>query len=177
MNTEDELKRSVPPFPHEPGTARLFLPLEALKATHQLLQLAGRRESGVMWYGPKDACGNGTVHYVLAPRQQMRRRNYHVSAEALAELVHRLPEGYKPLAQVHSHPGEWVEHSSYDDTMVSSQRILSLVFPFYGRQTSAFLHGVGVHEWQNGYWHYLDSESAANRVSLVDGEVCVEDMR
>jgi hypothetical protein len=177
MTMEDELKRNVPPFPYKPGTVRLFLPLGALKATRHLLQLAGGREAGAMWYGPKDADGNGTVSYVVAPRQRMRRGNYHVSAEALAEVIYRLPEGYKPLAQVHSHPGKWVEHSSYDETMVSSQRILSLVFPFYGRQTSDFPHGIGVHEWQDGYWHCLDLDSAMRRISLANGEVRVEDMR
>jgi len=128
MSMEDEFKRNPPPLPYEPGMLRLFLPLEAVQATHRLLRMAGRRESGVMWYGTKDASGDGTVRYVVAPRQQMRWGNYHVSAEALAEVVHRLPEGLKPLAQAHSHPGEWVEHSTYDDAMVSSNRILSLVF-------------------------------------------------
>jgi len=177
MNMEDEFKRNPPPLPYEPGTVRLFLPLEALKATHRLLRIAGGRESGVMWYGTKDANGNGTVCYVVSPRQQMRWGNYHVSAEALAEVVHRVPEGWKPLAQVHSHPGKWVEHSSYDDEMVSSHRILSLVFPSYGRKTRGFLHGVGVHEWQNGYWHRLDPDSAKKRICPSDGEVRVEDMR
>jgi len=177
MSMEDEFKRNPPPLPYEPGMLRLFLPLEAVQATHRLLRMAGRRESGVMWYGTKDASGDGTVRYVVAPRQQMRWGNYHVSAEALAEVVHRLPEGLKPLAQAHSHPGEWVEHSTYDDAMVSSNRILSLVFPSYGRETRIFLHGVGVHEWQNGYWHRLDPDLAKKRIVPVDGEVRVEDLR
>jgi hypothetical protein len=163
--------------PYELGTVRLLLPSEALKATHRLLRIAGRRESGVMWYGTKDVSGDGTVCYVVAPRQQMRLGNYHVSAEALAEVVHRLPEGWKPLAQAHSHPGKWVDHSSYDDGMVSSHRILSLVFPSYGRRTGGFLQGVGVHEWQNGYWHRLDPDLAKKRICPADGEVRVEDLR
>jgi len=56
-------------------------------------------------------------------------------------------------------------------------RILSLVFPSYGRETRGFLHGVGVHEWQNGYWHRLDPDSAKKRICPSDGEVRVEDMR
>jgi hypothetical protein len=142
-----------------------------------LLRIAGRRESGVMWYGTKDASGDGTVCYVVAPRQQMRWGNYRVSAEALAEVVHRLPEGWKPLAQAHTHPGEWAEHSSYDDAMVSSHRILSLVFPSYGRTTRGFLQDVGVHEWQNGYWHRLDPDLVKKRICPADGEVRVEDLR
>jgi hypothetical protein len=53
--------------------------------------------------------------------------NYHVSAQDFGEVVHRLPDNWKPLTQVHSHPVLRVEHSSYDDRMVSSHRVLSLV--------------------------------------------------
>ena len=177
MSVEDGIKRNQALLAYEPGKVRLFVPLKALKATHHLLRLAGRRESGVMWYGNKDGRGDGSVCYVVAPKQEMRWGNYRVSAEALAEAAHRVPEGCKPLAQVHSHPGKWVEHSTYDDEMVSSHRILSLVFPFYGRNSRGFLQGVGVHEWQNGYWHLLNSEMAKNRICPTDGEVCVEDLR
>lgn len=177
MDSEDDLFRMPPPCPYEPVDLRLSLPAQALAATIALLRRAGRRESGVLWYGSRDTTGNGTVAYVVAPRQRMTWGNYSISAEALAEVVHRLPDDWKPLAQVHSHPGRNVEHSSYDDRMVCSRRILSLVFPSYGRSVKTFPLGVGVHEWQNGYWHLLDHASAEHRVVIVDGTVSVEDMR
>jgi len=138
---------------------------------------AGRRESGLFWYGPKDAVGNGTVAYVVAPRQRMSWGNYAVSPQALAEIVYRLLDDWKPLAQVHSHPSLQVEHSNYDDRMVSSRRALSLVFPSYGHGFEPFPTGVGVHEWQNDYWHLLDLASAQRRVLLIEGTVRVEDLR
>ena len=120
---------------------------------------------------------NGLVQHIAAPHQRMSWGNYHVSPEALAKIVHRLPEGWKPLAQVHSHPGQRVEHSNYDGRMMSSQKALSLVFPSYGRMTAAFPQGVGVHEWQIDYWHLLDDRQAARRVVVTDGSVTVEDLR
>lgn len=70
-----------------------------------------------------------------------------------------------------------MEHSTYDDEMVSSHRILSLVFPFYGRRNEGFLQGVGIHEWQNRYWHLLEGDYRAHRVQRTEEEVMVEDMR
>jgi hypothetical protein len=177
MDDEDDLFRPPPPCPYQPGAAQLHVPMTALTATLTLLQRAGRRESGVFWYGARQPDGSGQVAYVVAPRQRMSWGNYHVPAAALAEVVHRLPEGWKPLAQVHSHPGVRVEHSNYDDRMASSRKALSLVFPFYGRLSSAFSAGVGVHEWQADYWHLLAPDIASQRVVLTDGEVRVEDFR
>ena len=115
--------------------------------------------------------------YVVAPRQRMSWGNYYISAQALGEVVHKLPSNWKPLAQVHSHPGMSVEHSNYDDRMVSSRRVLSLVFPSYGRGGRPFPFGVGMHEWQGNYWHLLDVEMAQRRVVVVGGSVRVEDLR
>jgi hypothetical protein len=103
--------------------------------------------------------------------------NYNVPPDALAEVVHRLPGDLKPLAQLHSHPGLGVEHSMYDDRMVSSRRALSLVFPFYGRVPAMFPLGVGVHEWQIDYWHLLSLEQARRRVIACDGVITMDDLR
>lgn len=153
------------------------MPAQALNATLVLLQRAGRRESGLFWYGTRDASGNGDVAYVVAPRQRMTWGNYHVSAEALTEIVHRLPDGWKPLAQIHSHPGLRVEHSNYDDRMASSRKALSLVFPSYGHVKQEFPEGVGIHEWQGDYWHFLDPTEAAKRVVISTGGVKIDDLR
>jgi hypothetical protein len=61
--------------------------------------------------------------------------------------------------------------------MVISHRVLSLVFPFYGRGSGSFPVGVGVHEWQNEYWHLLDFELTQRRVLIIDGTARVEDLR
>src|SRR5205085_7741637 len=117
-------------------------------------------------YGPKDAAGNGRVTYIAAPRQHMAPRNYHVPSDALSELVRGLAENWVPLAQVHSHPGVNVEHSNYDDRMLSTRKALSLVFPFYGHPDDRFPRGIGIHEFQIDYWHLLDAGNAARRVII-----------
>lgn len=180
MSADDEelLKRPPPARPYRPGAAVLDLPREGLLGTLALLQRAGPRESGAIWYGDRHADGGGLVRLVVAPRQAMRRGNYEIPADAVAEIVHQLPDGWGPLAQVHSHPGVWVEHSRYDDAMALSQRALSLVFPMYGRYPpTSFPVGVGVHERQDRYWHLLPDDAAARRVRVVGGTAQVVDLR
>lgn len=177
MANEGDIPRPPAVRSYEPNGLQLRVPFSALAATLTLLEAAGRRESGVLWYGVRDAAGNGTVAYVVAPRQHMNSGNYLVPAQALTGVVSRLPDIWKPLAQIHSHPGADVEHSSYDDQMACSRKALSIVFPFYGQFAPAFPSGVGVHEWQDEYWHLLDEKLAKARVILVPGKVKVEDLR
>jgi hypothetical protein len=118
------------------------------------------------------------VKLVVAPRQAMQRANYLIPAEAVAQVVRQLPDDWRPLAQVHSHPGIWVEHSRYDDRMALSQRVLSLVFPRYGHaMPAAFPSAVGVHECQDGYWHLLPEALAASRLRVTAETVQVVDLR
>jgi hypothetical protein len=177
MENEDEPFRPAPSRPYQPGNTQLRVPAPALTATLSLLQRAGRRESGLFWYGPRDEIGNGRVAYIVAPRQRMSWGNFSVSAGALAEVVHRLPDDWKPLAQIHSHPGHRVEHSTYDDRMASSRRALSLVFPSYGHVRENFPGTIGIHEFQNDYWYLLDAANAARRVTVCGGAVKVDDLR
>lgn len=175
--TEYSLIREPAPCPYELTSMRLRIPDDGIRATLQLLRLAGRRESGLFWYGERDEQGNGTVSYIVAPRQHMTWGNYYIPPDAMGEVVSRLEECWKPLAQIHSHPGARVEHSRYDDEMTSIKRALSLVFPYYGRRLSKFPNAVGVHEWQNSYWHLLNAEQAAIRIINTDGVVRTEDLR
>jgi hypothetical protein len=179
MLNEDPLRRPPAPAPYVPGSTTLALPASALRATVTLLQRAGARECGAFWYGPRDAAGNGTVKAVIAPRQAMARGNYHVAPAAMSAMVDLLPESaWKPLAQIHSHPGAGVEHSRYDDGMAASTRALSIVFPCYGRWSGPWPHGIGVHEHQSDYWHLLCAAHAAHRVQLsADADILMKDLR
>src|SRR5258708_8135564 len=79
---DDDLLRPPPPSPYRVGTAQLRVPVQAFSASLQLLQAAGRRESGLFWYGPRDADGSGSVSYVVAPQQRMSWGNYSVTTDA-----------------------------------------------------------------------------------------------
>lgn len=177
MDGEEFFGRPKPLRPYRPTQVCLRVPNDAIVQTVALLQKAGRRESGVFWYGLCDDAGNGEVAHVAAPRQQMRARNFHVSPEAMAQVVFNLRDGLGPLAQIHSHPGSGVEHSRYDDKMMNNTRVLSIVFPRYGQLGGSFPVECGVHEWQDNYWHLLRYTDAARRLVLTEGRVDVADYR
>jgi hypothetical protein len=177
MHDEDMGLRRRPAQPYQSGTNCVTLPTLALEGTLALLRQAGRYESAVFWYGAKDDAGNATVSYVVAPQQLSRPRNYHVPAASVGDMVRRLKPGWKPIAQVHSHPGDNVEHSVYDDRMAISTKALSLVVPRYGHWSGTFPEWIGVHEWQNNYWHLLTVVDARSRIRLASREVLVEDLR
>jgi hypothetical protein len=179
MKAEDTLWRPPAPTAYVPAATVLTLPTSALRATVTLLQHAGARESGVFWYGQRDAAGNATVRAVIAPQQAMSWGNYHASPEAMSAMVGMLPDAdWKPLGQIHSHPGGSVEHSRYDDEMVASTRALSIVFPFYGRWVGPWPVGIGVHEHQSDYWHLLSADQATHRVQMSsDPHALTKDLR
>lgn len=172
----DDGWRPPPEVPYVPTAAQLRVPQDAVIATYRMLGAAGRLESCVFWYGLRDGI-DGIVTAVRAPAQRSTRFNYHVSEAALSRMAATIPDELRPLAQIHSHPGSHVEHSPYDDEMVASRRALSLVFPHYGRAASVWPGRIGVHEWQEGYWHMLTEGLATLRVVLVEGPVNAEDLR
>lgn len=177
MEDEDFLRRPPAPSPYAIGSGLLQIPPSAIAATRFLLQRAGRREACVFWYG--DRSGDiSIVRSVRAPRQRCMPGNYHVEPEWMSDLVRSMPDGWRPLAQIHSHPGVNTEHSRYDDRMISSKKLLSLVFPTYGTALAPWPRGVGVHEWQADYWHMLKPVEVDRRVTLVsDFSVEVKDLR
>lgn len=165
MQYSQSLWRPRPRMPYKPGSAVLIVSSDAVAATHDLLQKAGRNEACVFWYGERGS-EISQVYSVRAPQQQSNRGNYHVEPENMGEMVRSLPDGWRPLAQIHSHPGHGTEHSTYDDKMISSRNILSIVFPFYGKRASPWPSGIGVHEWQAEYWHMLTPRQVLTRLRL-----------
>lgn len=77
------------------------------------------------------------------------------------------------LAQVHTHPGSVTLHSVGDDDMVRPryEGMISIVVPHYARFGLRPLHGLGVHQLQDGIWVRIDAASIRERIILVPGGV------
>lgn len=171
LQEEGGLRRR-PPRPYRPVGASLIVPAKVLALTLSAVEPFGRRrlEACCFWYGPRDAADNGRVAAVVVPRQENTWGNYSVSSDAMAEVAAATRRfGWRNLTQVHTHPGRRIEHSAYDDDHANSRRALSLVFPFYGLIGGRVGAKVGVHEFQDGYWHLLGDLEAACRVQIVSG--------
>lgn len=130
-------------------------------------------EAGCIWYGRRGDEFN-VVSMIGVPKQVNNPRNFHIDADSLAELTETIGEtGLTVVAQVHIHPGIRVEHSPYDDEMIVSRRIHSLVIPYYGKRPCE-ISDVGVHLFGEGRWVLLESAEAVETVRIIPSVV---DMR
>ena len=77
------------------------------------------------------------------------------------------------LGQVHSHPSGETEHSEGDDDLVLMpfEGMLSLVVPHYGRFGMRPLWNLGVHQFQDGGWVRIRTQSARDAISLFPAEI------
>jgi JAB domain-containing protein similar to deubiquitination enzymes len=152
---------------------RLLLPagLPGAVARAFARQARARLEAGALLYGTRGS-GDGaadTVHGLVIPQQEGSRARYHVPHAAIAAAsAATIDRGWVTVAQLHSHPAADVEHSWYDDRHAVSVRAISIVLPFYGRDPGHWPGRIGVHEYQDGWWHLLTAGQAAARISFAE---------
>ena len=139
-----------------------------------------RQEAGALLYGVRGIqVGDAdVVHALVIPPQIGHRTHYRMPPDSIAAAsAATLEHGWVTLGQVHSHPGEDVEHSWYDDRHAISIRAVSFVLPHYGRDADDWLARVGVHDFQGDWWHQLTHEQVATRVSFTDTPLQILDLR
>lgn len=171
-----------PPQPYHQPDRHLRLPAALPKAVSAAFTNARdlRQETGALLYGVRSVeVGHADiVHALVIPAQVRHRTHYRIPAESIAAAsAATRAHGWVTLAQVHTHPGAHVEHSWYDDRHAISTRAVSFVLPHYGRDTYGWFARVGVHDYQNDWWHQLTTEQVAARVSFIDAPLKVLDLR
>lgn len=169
MNDETAMWRPAPPSRYVPTGKVLMVPEPTLARTVASLRTSGNVESTCLWLGILHDDGNAEVQAIVAPKQTNRPRSYLVSGDAMLEVAdlaraHR----WTVVGAIHSHPGVFVEHSTYDDEMTPSRRAASIVVPCYGHWSGPWPRGLGVHEYFERYWHLLSEEQARQRVALFN---------
>lgn len=179
MTNEASLWRAPPPCPYAPTGKVLMVSASTVTRTASILQTVGRNESACIWLGELDETGNGVVRAVVVPAQINRPGSYLVPSGSMLQVSqYARSAGWTVVGAIHSHPGEGVEHSQYDDEMTPSRRAVSIVFPRYGAWSAPWPIGLGVHEYYEKYWHLLSPDHAQARVQLDDGAAApVADMR
>ena len=132
-------------------------------------------EGGCLWYGRREI---GSVELIGVPRQVNHPRNFEIPADALADLSLAVSAELSVLAQLHAHPGRAVRQSPWDDQVIVSRRVISIVLPDYGRGP-VDLHDCGIHRVIERQWTLLGREAAEQTVGLMpDSEpVAVLDLR
>lgn len=118
---------------------------------------------GVM--GERDS----VVTSITVPNAHLAARYYDVSPEAMSEAAAPLREhGLARLAQVHTHGGNWIDHSPRDDAMAYSQKVgaISIVLPHHARRRPR-LDQSAVHVREHDGWRRLDAYEAREQIRLV----------
>lgn len=142
----------------------LLLPDTIWPRTLELL--AGYRrarvEGGCLWYGRRNGA-TATAMLIGVPKQINRMRNFEIPSDALAELNAEIPDQLVVVAQLHLHPGSDTRHSTWDDHLVVSQRVFSLVLPNYGAPPCDLGH-AGIHAHDGRAWKRLPGPVGLARV-------------
>lgn len=174
--------RSGPPVPYQLPGRHLHLPAALPQAVSAAFAgpANAQREAGALLYGAR-ATKPGhadVVQALVIPAQAGHHTHYRIPPESIAAAsAATRAHGLVTLAQVHSHPGEDVEHSWYDDRHAISSRAVSFVLPHYGLDSCDWLTCAGVHDYQNDWWYLLTAGEAAARVSFTSAPMRIIDLR
>jgi len=167
------LWRALPPSQYEPTGCVTTASELTLDFTLQALRPVDQMEASCLWLGKFLSNGDAIVEAVVVPKQTNHELNFSILPGAMQEVATvASPKEWTLVASVHSHPGESVEHSTYDDQMVPSRKALSLVFEMYGMLQKKWPAGVGVHEFILDYWHLLPADDSEKRIIFSSDITC-----
>ena len=150
------------------GASKLLVPESIWQSTLNLFEpyAAAGLEAGCLWYGLRQD-NNAIAMMIGIPKQENHPRYFDIDADSLAELTESaIALNLVAVAQVHIHPGKDVEHSPWDNQMIVSKRVHSLVLPYYGRRPCNILN-IGVHRFESGGWQMLSSFDAEKALQII----------
>jgi len=156
-----------------PARPLLVVPETVVFETWRALQPSANAgcEGVVLWAVPKlqDTATLHVVTSVIVPLQRVAPGRYEILPEGVRMMGKALRRhGLVNVAQVHTHPGRWVDHSPWDDTHSFSLRdgAVSIVWPEYGRVLPV-MDLWGVHVCRGGKWQKLDPAAAGRRLVIA----------
>lgn len=139
INPEDNLKYLIP--------AKAILDTE--RVLKEYANFSQPNEGLVYWGGQRNG-QTVTVSMVIAPKTQSNWGRVTTSNRSNFDFVRILNKhGLVHIAQVHSHPTDWVDHSSGDDLYAAFKRegLLSIVVPDYCLNGIKNLTSCGCHRY------------------------------
>ena len=133
---------------------RLALPQAIVPEIAKILRSYGDGEAheGVVYLGGVETAEQSVALVAIAPVATTTRGSFRTDLNANAAVVSTLAtQGLILIGQVHSHPGDWVDHSDGDDegALVRFQGYWSLVVPAFARR-GLLLTRCGIHLYDRG---------------------------
>lgn len=154
----------------------LFVPRRLWSATWEGLRVrgGGRRESACVWAGTREAGVEHAREVIFLddlPGTVGRRLQHRTSRAAVAALLQRARDlGLVIVADVHTHPSDWVELSEVDQAHPIEYRVglVALVLPDFAVGV-ADIGVVGVHEYAgDGLWCTFEGEEVRQRLCVTE---------
>lgn len=154
--------------------------------TSNILQEYGKlpqAAEGVVYWAGKVKGGEFIVSAAFAPAVTASRYGFltdHYSNGLFTEFICDNDLVY--IAQVHSHPGIWVDHSGIDDreTAFRSEGLLSLVVPNYGNNGMLPFKYCGIHRYHNSNFDRLSDRYISKHftnIHLPATQIILKDAR
>jgi len=163
---------------------RYVIPFGAIRHTERvLLEYARKRPAneGLVYWGGTEVGNVITIQAVIAPKTKSSFGRVSTSHRSNFDFVRTLNRhNLVQVAQVHSHPSDWVDHSSGDDMLAAFkiEGLLSIVVPTYCNRSMLPLTTCGVHRYTRGNFirlskNYINSHFVIRK----DLSSCLEDFR
>ncbi len=166
-------------LPEAAVRGRLVVPDRVAESTRVALQgfrgSDGRHEGLVFWCGAT-VDDDTFVLSAVVPASSHGRQRVHADERAMGRAA-RVTRSYQLgiVAQVHSHPGRDTRHSEGDDHLIFMpfENMFSLVVGEYGQGSIRPGDGLGLHQFQDGRWRWVQNQSEAYVLvpDLVDSRV------
>lgn len=164
-----------PRLPSRPLRGRVLITEAALRGCEGLLPtyrgLDGDHE-GIVFLCGRELGDMQLLTTAIAPRCDHRPRRVMCDEGHIEEVVARAhAHQLGVLAQVHSHPGAFTEHSEGDDEMVLMpfEGMISIVVSHYAHYGLLPLESLGIHQYQDGGWVTAERDSVASAITIVPG--------
>jgi hypothetical protein len=129
-----------------------------------------RQHEQVVYWAGIETKGRWIVTTVIAPEAVTTRGSYVVSSLSNAKVISHLSKlSLSLLAQIHTHPGEFVGHSYGDNqgTLTPYENLLSLVIADYCRSGLLPLTDCGVHRFEQSAFRRLTAQEITALFQIV----------
>ena len=129
---------------------------------------------GVVYWAGRQSGDRYFITAAVAPATVTSRYGFSTSHTANARYVEFICDNdLVHIAQVHSHPGSWVDHSPVDDgqTAFRSAGLVSIVVPNFSAEGMLPVKLWGVHRYEGGKFNRLSDKYAKERFIITAGEL------
>jgi len=138
---------------------RYVIPSKVIRDTEKVLTEYARikpANEGLVYWGGIEGGNIITVRAVIAPQTESDFGMVSTSHRSNFDFVRTLSKyNLVQVAQVHSHPSNWVDHSPGDDTLAAfkTEGLLSIVVPEYCDRGMLPLVTCGIHRYTR--WDFI----------------------